>query len=613
MIGAAPVAVFNDRLGKFHQAAMAQARQRGHRIVILDEELLAQTEVKAVEAMCTEGVFRLPDVVLVDGQFEHDIIARLSGGKNRIEITGNGRIDLLKPRLRTLFQKKIDEIVARFGNFVLINTNFSIRNSIWESTEQVTRIQVQSGFTNPNDPASARLWQDYIDFEDANLKAMHIAIRELARRRPEQRIVIRPHPGEDLRKWDGLFSEHPNVVVLREGPHIPWTMACQLLLHTSCTTGFEAYVAGKTALSLTPRQSWITSSLISNHVNPTFTDPLALVAAAETILDGGPAPSPTPLGMPADHYVWNCGEHDATPRVADILIEGLSSPRNVTLPGFRSTPLDSKQRTKFDVSLRLCAETVQSVRAAMDVQTKIDVQEMGEGLFVVAPAGRAKVEWPPKLDQKQIRAAMETELRARRFKNAVEIFRANFGEAHRNGELCFFAGAASLELGDARVALQYLQQATVADNNLNVTVAMMLARAHQKLENFEMARRYAEFAYRQAPSHPDPFRLLKETTRQAGKPLPQHWLVIGCSHVRYFRYMQVNQPRFFDGSVHLECYEFAGATAFGLGNPSAESGALKATRQLRPQIGQADRVLVYFGEIDCQRRRGPKIIRRHAG
>ena len=93
-------------------------------------------------------------------------------------------------------------------------------------------------------------WQDYLDFEDANQTAMHTAIRELARRRPKQHIIVRPHPGEDLKRWDGLFGECPNVKVIREGAHLPWTMACRLLLHTSCTTGFEAQVAGKVAFSL---------------------------------------------------------------------------------------------------------------------------------------------------------------------------------------------------------------------------------------------------------------------------------------------------------------------------------------------------------------------------
>ncbi len=120
-----PGVILFKSFNKIHQAAMAHARQSGHRVVILDEEMLAQTEVKAVKALCIEGIFQWPDLILADGQFDHEILKRLSNGRNRIEITGNGRIDLLKPALRPLFQREIDEIVAHHGDFVLVNTNFS--------------------------------------------------------------------------------------------------------------------------------------------------------------------------------------------------------------------------------------------------------------------------------------------------------------------------------------------------------------------------------------------------------------------------------------------------------------------------------------------------------
>ena len=597
-----PGVILFKSFNKFHQSAMAQARQRGHRVVILDEEMLAQTEAKAVEAMCTDGIFQWPDLILADGQFEHDILKRLSSGRNRIEITGNGRIDLLKPALRPIFQKEIDDVVARHGDFVLVNTNFSVLNSIWQSVEQVTQIQLQAGFIKPNEPASVQTWQDYLDFEDANRTAMHIAIRELARRRPQQRIIVRPHPGEDLKRWDGLFGEFSNVKVIREGAHFPWTMACRLLLHTSCTTGFEAQVAGKSALSLVPRSSWITSSLISNHVNPTFSDPIAMVAAVEAILDGSPAPSPQPQSTSPEHYVWNYARNNATNRIADLLVEDLPRPAPLTLTALQGAPRDPRQKSKFEVSLRLCSDMLQRVCETCKIAGKMDVQELGESLFVVAPSAQITVELPRKLDKAQIRAAMDTEMHAGRFKAAYEIFKLNFGEAHRHSELCFLAGIASFEQQEHRLALQYFQQATLPESNaVNPNIAFMLARTHQKLGELEIARRYAELAYDLVPAASNFFILLKELLAQTGRKVPKHWLVIGCSHVRYFRYMQINQPRFFDRSVHLECYEFAGATAFGLGNPESISGAQKRTRELRQQIMNADHIIINFGEIDCRR------------
>jgi surface carbohydrate biosynthesis protein len=597
-----PGVVLFKNFNKVHQPYMAQARQAGHRVVILEEELLAQTEEKAIEVLCTDGIFELPDLILADGQFEHDILKRLSGGKVRIEITGNGRIDLLKPDLRPLFQAQIDAIKLRYGDFVLVNTNFAILNSIWQSTEQVTQIQLVAGFIKPNDPASLQTWRDYLDFEEANRTAMYAAIRELARRRPKQSIIIRPHPGEDLKRWDGLFAEFPNVRVIREGAHIPWTMACRVLLHTSCTTGFEAQVAGKAALSLVPLPSWITASFISNHVNPTFADPIEFVSAAENIIDGGAAPAPKPAATSPEHYVWNCAANNATRRIAELLLEGLPPPKPMALPTLQGTLRDEQLKTKFDVSLLRCSETIQSVRDTCKIAEKLEVQELGDRLFAVGPAGQIQIDLPPKLDQKQIGAAMDAALRNGHFKQAYEIFKQTFGEAHRHGELCFLAGVACFELGNYALALQYFQHATIpASNMVNCNTAFMLARTHQKLGELEIARRYVELAYSQVPTSPNFFNLLKELSAATGKRVPRHWVVIGCSHVRYFRYMQVNQPRFFDGSVHLECYEFAGATAFGLGNPASDSGALKATRELRPRITLADRVLINFGEIDCRR------------
>src|SRR5262245_2992798 len=584
-----PGVILFKSFNKFHQVAMAHARQSGHRVVILDEEMLAQTEVKAVETLCNEGIFERPDLILADGKFEHDILSRLSNGKNRIEITGNGRIDLLKPALRPLFQRQIDEIVARHGDFVLVNTNFSILNSIWQSVDQVTQIQLRAGFIKPNDAASMQTWQDYLDFEDANRTAMHIVIRELARRRPQQHIVVRPHPGEELKRWDGLFAEFPNVRVIREGAHLPWTMACHLLLHTSCTTGFEAQVAGKIALSLVPRPSWIASSLLSNRVNPTFSDPLAMVSATEAILDGKPAPSAEPRATPPEQYVWNCDRNNATERIADLLLEDLPPPAPLILPALQGAPRDPKLKSKFEVPLRQCFDMLQRVRETCGFRQKTDLQELGESLFVVAPGTQITIKPPQKLDKAQIGAAMNAELRAGRFKAAYDIFKLNFGEAHRHSELCFLAGIASFEQQEHRLALQYFQQATLPESNVvNPNIAFMLARTHQKLGELDIARRYAELAYDMVPAASNFFAFLKEVLRQTGQKVPQHWLVIGCSHVRYFRYIQINQPRFFNRSVHLECYEFAGATAFGLANAESVSGAQKGTRELRQQMANAD-------------------------
>jgi len=587
---------------KLHQASMEQARRAGHRVVALEEESLAQVDERAVVALCAEGIFDAADLVLAHGQFEHDVFRRLGGGRGRIEICGNGRIDLLKPRFRPYFQAQADDLRRRHGDFVLVNTNFSILNSAWQSLEEVTAIQVRAGFLRPDDPRSVQTWQDYVEFEKANREAMYAAIAELARRRPAQKIVVRPHPGEDLRRWNGAFAQCRNVTILREGSHVPWTLACRLLLHTSCTTGFEARVAGRTALSLVPRPSWVSDSLLSNRVNAVFADARALVDAAEAALDGRPAASPDLAE--AERYVWNCGDSDATTRIADLLAEDLSAAAPASIPGLLNVPLNEHQKAKFTVSLEECIAVFGRIGEVMAMGPPPEVCALGEGLFVVSPAHAAQkvAVAPPRPDRNQLRMAMEQAGKAGEFTRAYEIFKTNFGEAHRHADLCYFAGLALFELGKHALALQYFQHAAMAAGGaVDATIFGYLATCHHRLGDLELARRYAEQAYRQVPMDSGLFEFYRELAERTGKGRPEHWVVLGCSHARYFRYMQLNQLKYFDGAVHLECYEFAGATAYGLGNADSDSGALQATRQLRPRIAKADRVLVQFGEIDCRR------------
>jgi len=589
---------------KLYHPRMHEARAAGHRVVALEEELLAQVEEKAVASLCAPGIFDAVDLILSHGQFEHDILKRLSGGRARTEIAGNVRIELLKPALRPFFRSEVDAIRQRHGDFVLVNTNFSVLNSVWGSLERVTEIQIAAGFVRPEDPATVRYWNDYIAFEKANRAAMDAAVRELARRRPQQKIIVRPHPGEDLARWNGVFAGCPGVSIVREGSHVPWTLASRVLLHTSCTTGFEAHVAGKAALSLVPQPGPIGASLFSNMVNPVFRDPGELVRAAEDVLDGGAPGAAPPAQAPPQHYLWNHGVNDARGRIADLLTEDLPPPAAIALPALQEVPRDEKMMGKFPVSLAQCVDGFRRMAQAAELCEAPGVRAVGDGLFLVTPArsGDAVSISPPKMDHAQLRAAIEGACQAGSFQKAYEVFKENFGEAHRHADLCFLTGVALFELGRHALALQYFQNAALAAGGaVDWNVSAWLARTHRALGELEIARRYAEQAYRQVPAQHEFFELYRELAQRTGQKAPEHWMVIGCSHVRYFRYMQVNQPKFFDGAVHLDCHEFGGATAYGLGNLSSQSGALKATRQLKARIAQADRVIVQFGEVDCRR------------
>lgn len=383
-----PGAVLFKSFNALHRPAMLAARKAGHHVLVLEEELLAHTEAKAIGNFCTEGIFDACDIVAANGGLEKSVLEQFGAPAAKVEITGNPRVDILKPAYRAFFRREVEAIRARFGPFVLVNTNFGTINSFCTDLEEVTRIHVQAGFVKPHDPASVAAWNDQIEFEQLNKAAITDAIRNFCARRPDLAVVLRPHPAEALDRWNGVFDDIPKVSIVREGPHVPWTLACELLLHTSCTTGFEAHVAGKTALSLVAKPNWISQSFISNRLNPQFTEAGAIVEAALTTLATGIAPESSLSRADAEQFVWNIGERNAANRLTTLLTRELPKPRNkIVLPKLEIFNRQLQHRAKFSLSLTDCADVMGRIFGIIGEPPALTLDQVSESLFYFAPSG----------------------------------------------------------------------------------------------------------------------------------------------------------------------------------------------------------------------------------
>ena len=63
------------------------------------------------------------------------------------------------------------------------------------------------------------------------------------------KVVIRPHPEEDVRTYKKIFSDYKNVHITNEKSAICWIIACKVLIHSDCTTGVESLMLGKKSIS----------------------------------------------------------------------------------------------------------------------------------------------------------------------------------------------------------------------------------------------------------------------------------------------------------------------------------------------------------------------------
>ena len=67
-------------------------------------------------------------------------------------------------------------------------------------------------------------------------------------------IIVRPHPIENKEPYYQLASKYKNVKVVQQGNVIPWIRAANILIHSGCTTGIEAFLSDKPAIAYVPLQ-----------------------------------------------------------------------------------------------------------------------------------------------------------------------------------------------------------------------------------------------------------------------------------------------------------------------------------------------------------------------
>lgn len=386
-----PGAILFKTGNRTQQQGMHVARQHGHASLLLEEELLAHTEEAAIVRFCSRELFELVDVMLANSAREKQVVSAIGGGAVRIETTGNPRIDFLKPAFHPFFKHQTDMILKKFGDYVLVNTNFGIANSVWGDVQEVFRLHTEAGFVNPDDPASATKWAQQAEFERLNKAAVSTAVKELCRRRPALNVVLRPHPAEAVNYWKEVFKDHPTVAIGRQGSHIPWTLSAKLLLHTSCTTGMEAAAAGKVALSLVTKDNWLSRSFISNRLNPVFAEPMALIDAAEAYLDKGELLVRPELDLiAAEEYVANIGDKSAADRIATLLTEALPPPRGrVDIPAVTPYERGAVQKGKLDVSLGDCGDILGRILGIIGNTGQLGLDQIADSLFYLAPPASA--------------------------------------------------------------------------------------------------------------------------------------------------------------------------------------------------------------------------------
>jgi surface carbohydrate biosynthesis protein len=247
-------------------AMLKLLKRMGHVSYGWDEEgvIYLERNVYLMRRVSTDTLELLSGLVAWGNESANDLNYRANTVNLSARAIGNPRFDLLRPELRGLYTKEVATIHAKHGSFILINTNFSSYNPVVSLHDLPKRTLSKKNKPKGNEPerfaeliAHRRKIYDYF-LQD---------LPKFAKQNPDLKFIVRPHPGESVDVWNGVFEGIANVEVIREGASIPWLIAAKALIHNGCTTAVEAAVMGHTAIAYCPEISLENESGLPNSIS----------------------------------------------------------------------------------------------------------------------------------------------------------------------------------------------------------------------------------------------------------------------------------------------------------------------------------------------------------
>jgi surface carbohydrate biosynthesis protein len=232
-------------------------RQLGHDIVAWDEEALVRFHQEDYyRRRLSAKAIGLVSHLFAWGEDDAESFRKFPAYPGiPIHVTGNPRIDLMRPDLRGYFDAEVADIRRRFGEFILINTNFGYVNAFASRLNLMQESKISGGAPVGGKNTlgmTSEFARGLAVHKQALFQRFCQMIPALADALPTCTIVVRPHPAEDHSAWEEAAGGCANVHVVNERSVIPWLIAAKALVHNGCTTAVEAAVLGTPAVSYRP-------------------------------------------------------------------------------------------------------------------------------------------------------------------------------------------------------------------------------------------------------------------------------------------------------------------------------------------------------------------------
>lgn len=217
-------------------------KTRGLKIASLDEENAVDfKDFQQLNLRFPDRILNFFDLIFLWGQKQYAYLEtnRKNFSVENTFVTGHPRFELLSRKFRHLYEAEVKALNKKYGDFILVNTNFGLGNNV-KGSKFVFK---NYGKRFPQLPQLFR-------YQEGQVKNFIELVQFLAVNL-QKNIVLRPHPEECHQKYLAALKDNDNVFVVNDGSVIPWIIASSKMIHHDCTTAIEAVMLQKNPLAYT--------------------------------------------------------------------------------------------------------------------------------------------------------------------------------------------------------------------------------------------------------------------------------------------------------------------------------------------------------------------------
>lgn len=280
------VVLFKDCLSA-RENLFDKLRRRGNKVCVHDEEgFVYSNDEDYLARRVSVTSLKYVDTFFCWGTHQKNLLEPIVNNLDldtKLFVVGHPRLDLIQSpyasytrRLEgTLFESVSVDLDSKVKPIVLINTKLSECNhrdgpSGWLDMLEKYKQYGQKG---------RAFRKEQVQYKKNLLSQYLVLIKRLAEKLPDHSIVVRPHPSESDRVYKETFSGAKNVFVIKDFPIGYWLSRASVVIHTACTTGIEASIAGVPSINYTPLDGSRFDSPLPQLVSTTLTNHEDVVSA----------------------------------------------------------------------------------------------------------------------------------------------------------------------------------------------------------------------------------------------------------------------------------------------------------------------------------------------